>query len=124
LLAENVSGAGTGFARKPFEIQGAAGRLAVRLVNRRTPSEYLLLFEEHRDEVPVDCLRSLGLTPRECVIASWVAQGKTTPEIATILGANPLTIKVHLTHIFEKLGVETRTAAALRIAEVSRDGQP
>ena len=48
----------------------------------------------------------------------WVAQGKTSPEIAIILGAALKTVKKHLQHIYEKLGVETRTSAALRASEV------
>jgi DNA-binding CsgD family transcriptional regulator len=43
----------------------------------------------------------------------WVAQGKSNPEIATILGAAENTIKVHLAHIFEKLGADNRHAASL-----------
>src|SRR5206468_3395001 len=93
------------------------GALTIRLVNRRLPGEFLLVLEERPDAPPACVLGALGLTPRECVIASWLAQGKTNPEIATILGANLLTLKVHLLHIYEKLGVETRTAAAMRIVE-------
>lgn len=103
--------------REPFQIAGPVGRLSVRLVDRKAPGEFLLVFEEQQEAPPPTALRGLGLTPRECIIATWLAQGKTSPEIATILGANPLTVKVHLLHIFAKLGVETRTAAALRIVE-------
>jgi DNA-binding CsgD family transcriptional regulator len=38
--------------------------------------------------------------------------GKTNSEIAVILGVSSLTIKKHLEHIFEQLGVENRTAAS------------
>ena len=116
-IAQEAAGKGTATARQPFHFTGATGSLTVRLVNRRLPGEFLLVIEEKQDAPPPAVLSALGLTPRECVIASWLAQGKTNPEIATILGANLLTIKVHLLHIFEKLGVETRTAAAMRIAE-------
>ena len=42
----------------------------------------------------------------------WVARGKTNRDIAEILGMSPRTVNKHLEHVFEKLGVETRTAAA------------
>ena len=58
-------------------------------------------------------LETLGLTPREGEVLLWVAQGKSNPEIATILGAAENTIKVHLAHIFEKLGADNRHAASL-----------
>ncbi|MGZ8900750.1 MAG: response regulator transcription factor, partial [Limisphaerales bacterium] len=47
-----------------------------------------------------------------------VAQGKTNADIATILGISEWTVKKHVLEIFEKLGVETRTAAGLRAIEV------
>ena len=47
-----------------------------------------------------------------------MAQGKTNPEIATILGISDQTVKKHMMEIFEVLGVETRTAASLKALEV------
>ena len=63
-------------------------------------------------------LLSLGLTPRVAEVLLWVAQGKTNPEIATILGISEQTVKKHLMEILARLGVETRTAATLRALEV------
>ncbi|MDO9235066.1 MAG: response regulator transcription factor [Aquabacterium sp.] len=53
-----------------------------------------------------------ALTPRETEVLSWLAKGKTNRDIAEILGMSHRTVNKHLEHIFEKLGVETRTAAA------------
>lgn len=44
----------------------------------------------------------------------WVAAGKTDRDIAAILAISPRTVHKHLQRIYDKLGVETRTAAALR----------
>jgi DNA-binding NarL/FixJ family response regulator len=63
-------------------------------------------------------LGKLGLTPRAAEVLLWVAQGKTNPDIGTILGISESTVKKHLLEIFEKLGVETRSAATLRAIEV------
>jgi len=52
------------------------------------------------------------LTDRESEVLLWVARGKTNRDIGEILGMSPRTVNKHLEHIFEKLGVETRTAAA------------
>ena len=54
------------------------------------------------------------LTAREREVLEWVAAGKTNRDIAAILGARPRTIEKHLERIYEKLGVETRTAAVMR----------
>ena len=43
---------------------------------------------------------------------SWIAKGKTNRDVADILGMSPRTVNKHLEHVFEKLGVETRAAAA------------
>jgi DNA-binding NarL/FixJ family response regulator len=63
-------------------------------------------------------LQGLGLTPREAEMLLWVAQGKSNSEIAIITGTSEKTVKNHLTHIFEKLGVESRHAATVRALEV------
>ncbi|MCC6234132.1 MAG: response regulator transcription factor [Verrucomicrobiales bacterium] len=63
-------------------------------------------------------IESLGLSPREAEVLLWVAQGKTNPEIATILGISEETVKKHMKQILATLGVETRTAASLRAMEV------
>lgn len=63
-------------------------------------------------------LLALGLTPRVAEVLLWVAQGKTNADIATILGISEWTVKKHVLEIFDKLSVETRTAASLRAIEV------
>jgi DNA-binding NarL/FixJ family response regulator len=63
-------------------------------------------------------LLSLGLTPRAAEVLLWVAQGKTNADIGLILSISESTVKKHLLEIFEKLDVETRSAAALRALEV------
>jgi len=60
----------------------------------------------------------LGLTPRVAETLLWISQGKTNPDIATILGISEGTVKKHVLEIFGALGVETRTAASLRALEV------
>jgi len=60
------------------------------------------------------------LTPREHEVLDWVAAGKTNRDIAAILGASPRTVEKHLERIYEKLGVETRTAAVMRILKRAR----
>ena len=55
---------------------------------------------------------SFELTAREAEVLYRVVKGKTNRDIGDILGSNPATVKKHLEHVFAKLGVETRTAAA------------
>lgn len=53
------------------------------------------------------------LTRREREVHYWICQGKSNDDIARILEVSPHTIKNHVDHIFQKLGVENRYAAAL-----------
>jgi DNA-binding NarL/FixJ family response regulator len=57
-------------------------------------------------------LSTASLTPREAEVLSWIAKGKTNRDVGEILAMSPRTVNKHLEHVFEKLGVETRAAAA------------
>jgi DNA-binding NarL/FixJ family response regulator len=63
-------------------------------------------------------LEALGPSPREAEILNWLAQGKSNAEIGLILGISVTTVKKHLVHIYQKLGVESRHAATLMALEV------
>jgi len=51
------------------------------------------------------------LTPREMATLRLMAHGKANKEIAGELGISDRTVKTHLGHLFEKLGVTSRTEA-------------
>jgi len=51
------------------------------------------------------------LTPRELAALRLLADGKANKEIATALDISERTVKTHLGHLFEKLGVTSRTEA-------------
>ena len=56
------------------------------------------------------------LSKREAEVVELVLLGYRNRDIATTLGTSPTTIKKHLTHIFDKVGVDTRTQLIARIA--------
>lgn len=58
------------------------------------------------------------LTARETEIIALVADGLSNPEIAKRLFIGESTVKTHLLHVFEKLGVSDRTRAAMRALEL------
>jgi DNA-binding NarL/FixJ family response regulator len=63
-----------------------------------------------------------GLTPREAEVADLVSRGATNAEIARSLHLGQATVKTHLTRIYGKLGVRSRTQLALLLA-TQRDAQ-
>ncbi|MBT2299969.1 response regulator [Variovorax paradoxus] len=91
----------------------AGTRLSVRNLGMATLGETMLLLAPHKEGAAgTSRLADAALTPRETEVLSWLAKGKTNRDIGEILGMSPRTVNKHLEHIFEKLGVETRSAAA------------
>jgi len=91
----------------------AGTRLSVRNLGTATLGETMLLLAPHKEGAAgTSRLADAALTPRETEVLSWLAKGKTNRDIGEILGMSPRTVNKHLEHIFEKLGVETRSAAA------------
>jgi DNA-binding CsgD family transcriptional regulator len=64
---------------------------------------------------PDESIRALGLTKREFEVLCWLAKDKSNGEIARLLKCSLSTVKKHLEHIYEKLDVQTRTAAVMRL---------
>jgi DNA-binding NarL/FixJ family response regulator len=92
----------------------AEGQLSVRNMGMVGIDETMLLLEQRSSssaQVP-SRLGNATLTPREIEVLSWVSKGKTNRDIGEILGMSHRTVNKHLEHIFEKLGIETRAAAA------------
>jgi HD-GYP domain-containing protein (c-di-GMP phosphodiesterase class II) len=54
-----------------------------------------------------------GLTPREVEVLTLLARGYSNPRIAGALSVSPKTVSAHLDHIYTKVGVSSRTSAAL-----------
>jgi LuxR family transcriptional regulator, maltose regulon positive regulatory protein len=62
--------------------------------------------------VPRGARPAAVLSPRESEVHELLAQGLTTEQIAGMLYISPSTTKVHIKHIYEKLGVRSRLEAA------------
>lgn len=63
----------------------------------------------------------MTLSRREKEVLSLMAQGLSNTAIGAELFISPVTVKVHVRHIFEKLGVKSRAAATLRATQLNRD---
>ncbi|GGL91889.1 DNA-binding response regulator [Curtobacterium citreum] len=59
-----------------------------------------------------------ALSPREHEVLRLVAQGNSNPAIGRALFLSETTVKTHLGHVFEKLGVNDRTRAVTRAMEL------
>jgi DNA-binding CsgD family transcriptional regulator len=58
------------------------------------------------------------LTRREGEILALVAEGRSNAEIAAKLWLSAGTVRIHLQHVYEKLGVQNRTAAVAHVRDL------
>jgi DNA-binding CsgD family transcriptional regulator len=98
----------------PLHIQQAGKQLIVRLIPEPIEEQYLLLLEEEELQLfSISALELLGLTKREAEVLFWIAKDKSNAAIAKVIGCSEGTVRKHLEHLYEKLSVQTRTAAVM-----------
>ena len=99
----------------------ARQQLQLNLLSKLDPQhvyKYVLVQIKEQSQMPTteEIMHACtNLTPREAEVMHWVIMGKTNRDIAEILQLSPRTVNKHLEHVFEKLYVETRTAAVLHV---------
>jgi DNA-binding NarL/FixJ family response regulator len=80
--------------------------LGIWVGHRLTPSPRSAAFVTN-----TAALASLGISAREAEVLSLIAAGHSNKVIARQLAISPNTVKTHVSHVFEKLGVASRTQA-------------
>jgi DNA-binding response OmpR family regulator len=111
---------GIDYVTKPIRPAEVLARIGTHVRNARMLSD-LRLNRNAASAATATASADLShylLTPRELDVLAWIARGKTNRDIAEILGMSPRTVNKHLEHIFVKLGVETRAAAAALVASL------
>jgi len=127
-LRRSTAGGAPWLALPPLALDAPRGRVTLRALPDATNGDGWTLLVRGQEGTPTMASRGeTPLTRREREILDWVAAGKTDRQIAAILGVSPRTVQKHLEHVYVKLGVENRTAAALRgraaSVEVPRAGR-
>ncbi|MFN3601692.1 MAG: response regulator [Dietzia sp.] len=89
----------------------AAVRAAAAGESALSPTVAATLMSRLRNPRPV-------LTDREVEVLRAVATGETNRQVASSLHVSEATVKTHLVHIFDKLGVASRTAAVARARDL------
>lgn len=83
-------------------------------VGLSSSDEILVKFKGANSETNEQTLaRLLSLTSRESEVLYWLTMGKTNKDISVILNLSPRTVNKHLEQIFQKMGVDNRTSAAV-----------
>jgi two-component system nitrate/nitrite response regulator NarL len=119
LVFESVSGGAAGYLAKNADRTAVCDAVAAiaRGETVLDPALQSGLLEEVRsrgvaDERPV-------LTPRETEVLRLIADGLSAPDIGRRLYLSTATVKTHVSHLYEKLGVSDRAAC---VAEAMRRG--
>ncbi|WP_286162445.1 response regulator transcription factor [Methylobacillus flagellatus] len=106
----------------PLTIFHPDGRLIFTPADLESEEQWILLLREESDAAQIEALMAnFTLTRRESEVLYWAVKGKTNRDIGDILGTSPRTVNKHLEHVFTKLGVETRTAAASLVTRKLRN---
>ncbi len=115
ILAAIEAGASGYLLKAAPESEILAGlRATARGETALAPSAAAALVRRTTARVPV----GPALSPRELEVLQLVAQGKSNPAIGRTLFVSETTVKTHLGHVFEKLGVNDRTRAVTRAMEL------
>ena len=111
----------SGSAVSVFQIEDGSS-LSVRYLIANPVSERdALLLHRRPADLSRDSIVSLGLSRRESELLRGVASGLTNLELAERHSISERTVEKHLSHVYFKLGVETRTAAVARAHQAARD---
>lgn len=115
---------GEGEAAQSERLRLVAGdaHLSLTRLAGEGPDLTLLLRRHASVPEPQALAQAFGLTTREAEVLHWVVLGKTNRDVGDILGMSPRTVDKHLQHVFAKLNVETRTAAASQVAQRLGEG--
>ena len=107
---------------EPLIIIQSAKRLTLSPADLTSDEQWMIVLREESDTAQIEALMYIfKLTKRESEVLYWTIKGKTSRDIGDILGSSPRTVNKHLEHVFVKLGVETRTAAASLAASKLRN---
>lgn len=94
-------------------IEHDEGALELVLIAQYRETELLIRLNDLNPKADVMRLQQrLSLTDREAEVLLWISYGKSNGMISEVLSISPRTVQKHLERIFEKVGVETRAAAA------------
>ena len=92
-----------------LELDIGGGPVEVGAIARPAGGAILLFAPPSKQTIPAGAVPML--TRRQCDIMDWIAEGKTSAEVAMILEISPRTVEKHLEAVFQRLGVENRVAA-------------
>lgn len=116
----------SGFISKSSGVEGIRKGVETILAGGVWTSEEIDLGVEVDPEISDLIHRIQTLTPQQTRVLSMLAEGLLNKQIAYELSVSEATIKAHVSAVLQKLGVDSRTQAVIRLARIGGDplGQP
>jgi DNA-binding NarL/FixJ family response regulator len=119
IITQAKSGGASGFIHKSENSQGLLALVARLLKGESVFPEIEASEAKASQDNLVDRLRQL--TPQQLKVLQRVCEAKLNKQIAFELGVTETTIKAHITLIFKKLGVHSRTQTVLQLQRMKSD---
>ena len=111
----------TGFISKSASLESIRRAVETVLAGGVSAPEGVDLGVE-RDADISDLIKRLhSLTPQQTRVLGMLAEGLLNKQIAYELGVSEATIKAHVSAVLQKLGVDSRTQAVIRLGKISAD---
>ena len=115
----------SGFIPKSSPLDTISEAIGVILDGELWLPDSALSLEESSTSPDEELARRVSaLTPQQFRVLSMLADGLLNKQIAAELDVSEATIKAHVTAIFRKLGVRSRTQAAVAARRIADIGQP
>jgi DNA-binding NarL/FixJ family response regulator len=106
MVGDALAAGAIGYVLKSLGVAELADAIRAAVQGRATLSEEVLSY------IGTSPATEPALTERELDVLAALSQGKTNKQIAADLSLSHGTVRIHVSHILAKLGVENRTAAA------------
>lgn len=108
-----IAGGASGYIPKSLALPDMVGAIKTILAGGiSTPATFDPDIGVNADDLAA-ARRFASLSPQQLRILALIVQGRLNKQIASELGVSEQTIKIHVSTIFRKLGVSTRTQAAV-----------
>lgn len=118
IMCRAIDYGATGFLPKSSSPEQIAAAINAVLAGERWLPEYVSYRASDNHEERSVAAVIASLTPQQFRVASYLVQGLLNKQIAWELNVTEATIKAHITEIFRKLGVHSRTQAVLLLGKL------
>jgi len=114
----------SGFISKSSSMEAIREAIAVVLAGGIWSPDDIDLGVEADPEISDLIQRLQTLTPQQSRVLSMLAEGLLNKQIAYELGVSEATIKAHVSAVLQKLGVDSRTQAVIRLSKIGAEPLP